>query len=215
MREITITRPKRMTCSAVTLKIEVNGVDVAKIKNNQQQVVQAEISPVTLRVHGGLFQGKGFQDSVTIPEGQENYHFQVDFISGKNSDVPILRPTKGEYVKDDNRLITLMGATFARLLLDEKVRTVLRKLPDACLKLAVEPAQWRVLFCQGGATKEIYHSEFSRAIGGFTAAAINFIENMDLKTPEGRAKICDKVLSDYACLPGYERLGQDCLVLKN
>lgn len=214
MREITITRPKRMECCAVTLKIEVDGSDVAKIKNNQQQVVQAEISPVTLRVHGGLFQGKSFQDTVILPEGQENYHFQVDFISGKNSDVPILRPCKGEYVKDDNRLITLMGATFARLLLDEKIRAALRTLPESCLRLVVEPAQWRVLFCHGSATKEIYHSEYSRFIGGFSAAAINFIENMDLKTSEGRAKICEKVLSDYACLPGYERLGTDCLVFK-
>ena len=214
MRDIIINRPKRMECCASTLKIEVNGVNVAKIKNNQRVVVQAEIGPVTLRVHGGLLQGKSFQDTVKLPEGQESYEFQVDFISTSNSYVPLLRPCKGEFVKDDTRLICLLGATFSRVLLDEKVRGALKKLPGACLKLVVEQSQWKVLICQAAAAKEVYHGEYSRAVGGIGAAVINLAENMDLKTPEGRAKVCDKVLTDYACLPGYERLGADCLVFK-
>lgn len=214
MREIIVRRPKRFECSAAKLKIEVDGADVEKIKNNQQASVQAETGPVTLRVHGGWFQGKAFQDTVKIPAGQESYQFQVDFISSRSTYVPLLRPFQGEFVKDDTRLIVLMGATFARLLLDEKVREGLRKLPGAQLRLVVEPFQWQVLLCHGGAVKELYKSEYSRLIGGFSAAAVNFIENMDLKTPEGREKIREKVLSDYACLPGYERVGEDCLVFK-
>lgn len=215
MREIVIHRPKRFECSASKLKIELNGIDVETIRNNQQVTVQAENGPVTLRVHGGWFQGKMFQDTVRIPAGQENYHFQVDFISSRNTYVPLLRPSKGEFVKDDTRLIVLLGTTFSRLLLDDKVRVGLRKLPDAQLRLVIQQHEWQVLLCQGSAAKELFRSEYSRVIGGFSAAVVNFAENQDLKTPEGRAKICDKVLNDYAaCLPGYERVGANTLVFK-
>jgi len=41
------------------------------------------------------------------------------------------------------------------------------------------------------------------------------MEHGDLGTAEGRAKICDKVLEDYAaCLPEYERIGEHGLVYK-
>lgn len=218
MREIIINRPKRFECAASALKVEVNGKDVEKLKNNQRIVVQADDGPQEIRVHGGFMSGKNFQDKVKIPAGSHSYELRVDFISvssGASSYVPLLRPCKGEFVKDDTRTITLLGATLCKLLLDEKLREGLKNLPGAQLRLLIEPTQWRLLLCLNGAAKELFKSEYSRATGGLTAALLNTIEHNDLKTPEGRAKICEKMMTDYVtCLPGYERAGADGIVFK-
>lgn len=216
MREIIISRPKRFECAAVALNVSINGKKLAKVKNNQRIVMQVDDGPQEIKVHGGFWSGKAFADTVKIPAGSHGYEFRVDFISATNSNyLPLLRPCSGEFVKDDTRTIALMGATLCKLLLDEKLREGLAKLPDARLRLIIEPTEWKLLLCLGGASKVLFNSEYSHATGGLTAAMINALEHGDLKTPEGRAKICDKVLTDYAsCLPEYERVGADGLVFK-
>lgn len=218
MRQILIYRPKRLECAASALKVEVNGKDVAKLKNNQRVVVDADDGAQEIRLHGGMLSGKSFQDKVTIPANNHNYQLRVDFLSvssGSSSYIPMMRPCGDTQGKDDTRLITLLGATLFKLLMDEKVRQGLKALPGAYLRLLIEPAQWRLLLCLDGAAKELFHSEYSRATGGLTAALLNTIEHADLNSPEGRAKLCDKVLNDYvACLPDYERSGADGIVFK-
>ena len=218
MREIIINRPKRMECAASALKVEVNGKDVEKIKNNQRIVVQVDDGPQDIRVHGGFMSGKNFQDKIKIPANHHNYRLRVDFISvssGSSSYVPLMRPCGEELGKDDTRLITLLGATLFKLLMDDKVRQGLKALPGAYLRLLIEPAQWRLVLCVEGKGQVLFHSEYSRATGGLTAALLNTIEHNDLKTPEGREKMCEKVLNDYvACLPDYERVGADGIVFK-
>lgn len=214
MREIIISRPKRFECAAVALNVTVNGRMLDKIKNNQRIVMQVDDGPQEIKVHGGFMSGKAFADTLKIPAGSHGYELRVDFISGNGSNyVPLLRPSSGEFIKADTRTITLLGATLCKLLMDEKLRDGLRNLPGAQLRLIILPTEWRVLLCHGDAAKTLFTSEYSHATGGLTAAMINALEHGDLKTPEGRAKICDKVMTDYAsCLPEYERVGADGLV---
>ena len=216
MREIIINRPKRFECAANALHVEVNGKRLAKLKNGQRIVITADDAAQEIRVCGGFLCGKAFQDKLTIPAGTHGYTLQVDFISSTSSNyLPMLRPGVAEWVKDDNRTITLMGATLGKLLLDAALQELMRKLPGARLQLAIEQAGWKLILRADALQKVLYQGEYSKAVGGLTAALVNALEHGDLGTPEGRAKICDKVLTDYACrLPEYVRAGEDCITFK-
>ncbi len=216
MREIIINRPKRFECAANALQVEVNGKKLAKLKNGQRIVISADDGAQSIRVCGGFLCGKAFQDKLDIPAGPFAYTLQVDFITSTSSNyLPRLRPCGGEWVKDDTRTITLMGSTLCKLLLDANLREALRKFPEARLQLVILPTEWKLVLRQGSASKELFRDEYSHAVGGFAAAMVNALEHGDLKTAEGRAKICDKVLTDYACcLPEYVRAGEDCIVFK-
>lgn len=216
MREIIISRPRRFECSAVALKVEVNGKELAKLKNDKRIVMQVDEGPQVIRVHGGFWSGKAFQDTVKIPAGQYSYTFQVDFISASSSNyVPLLRPFGGDHEKDDSRTITLLGSTLSKVLLEEKVREALRNIPGASLKLMLLPKEWRVLLWHDGGGQILLRSEYSHATGGLTAAIMNAVEHADLGTAEGREKMLDTIMNNYiAWLPDYERDGKYGLVLK-
>ena len=216
MRDIIINRPKRMECCAVTLKIEINGVNVAKIKNNQEQVVQAEIGPVKLRVHGGWPQGKGFQDTVIIPAGSESYRFQVDFVSAQRTNyLPVLRPCGDATEKADNRVTTIMGASLCKLLLQENLLNGLRSLPGASVKVMMLPDEWRVLLWHEGGGKILMRSEYYQHTDGLANLLITGIERQQLATQEGREAMLEKVMTGYVShLPQYERQGKYGIVLR-
>lgn len=216
MREIIISRPKRFECCAAKLNVSINGKKLAKLKNSQRIIMQVDDGPQEVKIDGGWFQGKMFKDVMMIPAGSGSYQLQVDFITSKSTYVPILRPCTGEaWVKDDPRVMTIMGSTLAKLLLDEKLRAGLRKLSGAQLRLVISQSDWKLLLCHNGATKELFVSEYASGSNGLAGALVNLIDRGDLTTPEGRAKVCDKVLTDYACtLPDYERVGADSFIFK-
>ncbi len=216
MREVIITRPKRFECSAMALQVEVNGKKLGKLKNGQRIVMQLEDAAQEIRVRGGFMSSRDFRDTLTLPAGPYSYHFQVDFISGKSASyLPLLRPFEGEFVKDDIRTVTLLGATLCKVLLSEKLRDALRQLPGAQLQLALDQADWRLLLHTGSAAKEVYRGAYSQAVGGLMAAMLNTLEHGGLATPEGRQELCAKVLADYvAFLPDYEMAGEDRITFK-
>lgn len=215
MREIVMSRPKRMECSAVALQVEVNGEKLGKLKNGQRMVMTADDGPQIIRVHGGFFSGKGFQDTLSLPAGSFSYELRVDFPSTGGGYEPVLRPCRGDFVKDDSRMIILMGAELTKLLLNEKFREGLRALVNARLHLMVLAKEWRLVLYHDGGGGIVYRCEYAKANAGFAGALISALEHGDLGTGEGRAKICRKVLDDYAaCLPEYERIGEHGLVFK-
>lgn len=216
MREITITRPKRVECCAVALQISINGEKKAKLKNGQSVTFQVEDAPQELRVHGGIFSGKAFADTVHIPAGPHGYTFRVDFVSDPISNyLPVLRPFGGEFVKDDLRVVTLLGAALCKLLLSEEIRDGLRKLPGASLKVLLLPKEWRLLLWHNGGGRILLNSEYERLHGGLSAAVINAVGNAELATEEGRTRTLDKIMTNYvAWLPEYERQGKYGIVLK-
>lgn len=216
MRQITISRPRRFECAAVALRVEVNGKKLAKLKNDKRIVMQVNEGKQIIRVHGGFFSGKAFQDMIKIPAGQCDYDLQVDFVSAEESNyVPVLRPCGSEPVKDDNRLVTLFGATLCKYLLEESVREMLSNLPDASIKVMLLEKEWRLVLFSGAGGKILLRSEYTPVGGGLSAAIVNAIERSDLGTKEGRERMLDKVMNDYvAWLPEYERQGKYGIVLK-
>lgn len=216
MREIAISRPKRVECCAVTLNVSVNGEKLAKLKNGQRIVMQVEDGPQEIRVHGGFFSGKDFQDTVRLPAGQQGYSLQVDFVSSvKSNYLPVLRPGGGEHVRDDARAVTLMGAALCKFLLSDEVRDGLRKFPGTSLKLLLLPQEWRVLLWRDGRGEILLRCEYERLEGGLSAAVINAVSNAELSSAEGRERILDRIMTDYvAWLPGYERDGKYGIVMK-
>lgn len=215
MREIIINRPKRFECAAVALHVEVNGKRLAKLKNGQRIVMNCDEGPQKIRICGGFFSGKAFQDTVHIPAGRFAYEFRVDFPSTSSNYAPVLRPSKGEFVKDDSRMVILMGAELTRFLLDEKFREGMKALTNARLHLMVLATEWRLVVYHDNGGGILYRSEYAKANRGFAGAVVSALEHGDLGTAEGRAKICNKVLDDYvACLPEYERISEHGFVYK-
>lgn len=216
MRDIIISRPKRFECAAVALKVEVDGKDLAKLKNGKRIVIQLDESKHSIRVHGGFFSGKNFQDGVKIPAGRYAYEMQVDFVSATGSNyLPVLRPGSGFHEKDDNRTTTVLGSTLCKYLLEEEVREALRSMPGASLKVMLLPDEWRLLLWTDAGGKILLRSEYYRLTGIFSNALITAIERQQLATKEGREEVLDKVMANYvACLPEYERQGKYGIVLK-
>lgn len=216
MREITITRPRRFECSALAIRVEVDGTHLAKLKNDKRIIMQLDDGAHTIRVHGGFLAGKQFQDGMKIPAGQQDYALQLDFVSApKVNYLPVLRPFGGEHVKDDNRTITLMGATLCKFLLEESVREALRTIPGASIKVMMLEKEWRVLLWHDAGGKILLRSEYYQLFGSFSDALITAIERQQLATKEGREEALDKVMTNYvAWLPGYERQGKYGVVFK-
>ena len=216
MREIIINRPKRFECSANALHVEVNGKRLAKLKNGQRIVITADDAVQEIRVRGGFLCGKAFQDKLSIPAGTHSYTLQVDFVSSDASNyLPVLRPAVKEWIKDDSRTVTLMGAELTKLLLDTKFRESLKTLTNARLHLMILPTEWRLVLYHDAGGGIVYRSEYAKANSGLAGAIVNALEHGDLGSAEGRAKICDKVLKDYACgLPEYVRIGEHGIAFK-
>ena len=214
MREIIISRPKRFECAAVALHVSVNGRKLAKIKNGQRIIMNCDEGSQEIHVGGGMF-NKKFQDTIKLPAGHFSYEFRVDFPSTGSSYEPVLRPSKGDFVKDDSRLVILMGAELARLLLDEQFRAGLKALSNARIHLMVVATEWRIVLFHDHGSSIVYRAGYAKANEGLAGALVSALEHGDLSTREGCEKITNKVLDDYAaCLPDYERIGKRGLVFK-
>ena len=216
MRNITITRPNRMECGAVALKVEVDGKHLAKLRNNKRILIQLDEGAHTIRVHGGFFSGKRFQDGIKIPKGKYDYELQVDFVSATGTNyLPVLRPYSGYHEKDDNRVTTIMGATLCKYLLEESLREALRTIPGASVKVLLLPNEWRVLLWYEGGGKILLRSEYYQHKDGLANALITAIERQQLATKEGREAVLDRVMTDYVgYLPEYARDGKYGIVMK-
>lgn len=216
MREIIISRPNRFECAAVALKVEVNGKHLAKLRNGKRIVMNVDESLQVIRVHGGFFSGKRFQDTIKIPAGGYSYPLQVDFVSARGTNyLPVLRPYGGYHEKDDNRVTTIMGSTLCKFLLEESLRAALRSIPGASIKVMMLADEWRVLLWYDGGGKILLRSEYYKQTDGFSNALITAIERQQLSTKEGREAVLDRVMTDYVgYLPEYARDGKYGIVLK-
>lgn len=216
MREIIISRPCRFECSALATRIEVDGKYLAKLKNDKRIIMQLDDGAHVIRVRGGFFAGKQFQDGMKIPSGRQDYSLQIDFAGvSEGKYLPVLRPFGGEHVKDDNRTMLLMGSTLCKYLLEEEVREALRTLPGACIRLMLLEREWRVLLLHDGGSNVLLRCDYYRRLGSFSDALITAIDQKRLATQEGREEALEKLMTDYvAWLPGYERQGKYGILFK-
>lgn len=216
MRELILRRPKRLEACAVTLHVELNGQKVGKLKNGGTLTLTMDDSRQTLRVHGGWMEGKSYQDQINLPKGNRGYCLQADFFSTRHSNnLPLLRPFAGTFTRDDPRLIAFMGATAAKLMLSDEIHTVMKDVPGARMRLVIAPDGWQLQLYANGAVHGIYRDHYAEDVGGIAGVLASAIERADLRTAEGRAHICSRILDDYLCaLPDYVREGEDCVIYR-
>ena len=216
MRVINIIRAKRMNGAAMKLTVEVDGYKMGKLGNGQQLAVQVDENVHELYVHGGALAGKEFCDRLPIPAGTYAYGFQIDMISYKNNNTkPILRPCADTALPENLRTISLIGITLTSVLLDAKLRSALVQMPQAVFQLGLYEDGWLLFLCHGGQKQVLVRQPYGQTRGSLLAAAINAIEHGDLKTPEGRAKVTEKIFADYLnYLPDYHRVGPDTFMFK-
>lgn len=207
MREIIIERLRRFECSGMALRVTLNGEKQGKLKNGQQLSLTAEDGAVELQVCGGFLTGKSFRDTVYLPAGTQNYRFRVDFASTGGGYQSVLRPCSGLDLREDPRLVLLLGAELTRLLLDEKFQAGMRKLNDTHLRLTLQPDAWRLVLADG---KAIYTGQFADAHAGFAGAVTTLMERAALKDPEKQREFVTRLVAEYACaLPQYQQTGED------
>ena len=214
MREITVIRPKRMEAAAVGLVLEIDGKKVGKLGNGGQASAQIDENSHELYIHGGLLAGKAFSAKLSIPAGPHSYTFQIDMLSITNGYKPVLRPTDGARLKDTLRSVTLIGVTLTDVLLNPKLHELAAALPEARFQLVLNEDKWCLMLMLGTQRQVITESPYSQTTGGLIGATLNIIDHADLKTPEGRMKMTDQIMTEYlAYLPGFSRTGADQFIM--
>lgn len=205
MREIRINRPKRMEAALTGLLVELDGQSQGKLANGKQLAFPADESAHELYLHGGMLANKAFSARLSLPAGSHSYAFQVDMLSITNGYKPVLRPCGQEVLHASTRTITLIGVTLTMALMDEKLRGILARLPQARLSVDLTDSQWQLLLCAGGARKAVLQQPYSQTKGSLLGIAINAVEHHDLQTPEGRAAMIQQLFDGYLrYLPDYE-----------
>lgn len=208
MRTIKIYRPKMMEACACKLIVEMDGKVIGKLANGMDISAEVDEQKHELYLHGGMFAGKDFSCKLNIPAGRYDYTLQTDMLSLTNGYKPMLRPCGTAPMGSAPRLRLLLGSTLTTLLLDDKLRDILKKLPGSRLNLVLEQEQWRLDVRLGQERKTLFTSPYSQTKGKLMAAAMNAVEQADLKTPEGREKLTELFLRDYvAYLPDYHLTG--------
>lgn len=212
MREIIVDRPRKFACAARKVRLAVDGRKVGVLKNGQRAVMQLDNAAHTIRVTGGWASSKSFRDEITIPAGMYGYTLRMDFVSiGQTAWRPVLRLCSLEQICENNDAVTNLGAQLARFLLNEEIRAQLRRRPDARLRLVIGPRDWRVLLVDGEKSTGLMQMPYEVGSGGWVGGVLSMMYHGTLDTEEGRRKILDLIMNEYALLPDYERVGEDLL----
>lgn len=216
MGTLKIYRPNRMTAAMSKVIVEIDGKKIDKLANGKELSIQIDEQAHELHVHFGFLSGKQCASKLMIPAGGFSYTFQTEMMELTNGTKPVLVPGGSATRKEASRVIQLMVSTLTTVLLDQKLRDILASVPGARLKLSVEEQQWGLFVCAGTESKLLLNQPYSQRKGSLLAAATNFLEHGDLRTPEGRAKFVDMIFTEYLqYLPDYQQVGNDELALKN
>lgn len=213
MRNIQINRPKRFVVALVTMIVNVDGKKAAKLKNGAQITLQVDENQHELRVHGGVFNGKAFSWTLTIPAGTLDYAFQVDLLENQQGETgPVLRPCGAEPLSDKvTGVVSHLGTTLTRELLGGETRAVMAGMPGARLTLNLEETGWDLVLRQGEERKTVLEAQPYFNMSGALIIQVNAsLNRAGLKTPEGREEILNTVFREYlAYLPGYRVVGEN------
>lgn len=210
MREIKITRTKQMEGGIAALSVDVDGEKKGKLPNGKEITLFVDEGAHEISVHGGVFTGKDYADKIVIPAGNYSYKLKIEMLTYKNQNFkPVLRAGDG-IEKWVMRTTILMGIGLTQLLMDEKLRDILRKLPQARLKIIVEKTEWGVVLLCDGQGQIIVRQPHGQTKGKLMGLMLNALEQADFQTPEGCQKRLEQIFTDcLAFLPDYERTGED------
>lgn len=215
MRTLKIFRPKRMLGSAAKMTVEIDGKKIDKLANGKELSTTIDAQTHELHVHFGALAGKKCSSKLMIPAGIFSYALQVEMLELTNGNMPVLVPCGGSTQNEPSRVVQLMVSTLTTALMDQKLRDILAKVPGARLKLVVEENQWGLIICAGAERKTVLVQPYSKRRGNLFAVATNWLEHIDLNTPEGREKFTNMIFTEYLqYLPDYQCVNNFELVLK-
>lgn len=219
MRTLKIYRLKNAWASLTKLTVEMDGKKIGKLANGKDLSIPINEQAHELHIRLGALAGKNASSRLMIPAGSFSYAFQTEMMELTNGTRPVLVPYGGSDKAEPSRIMQLMVSTLTTVLLDQNLRDILVKAPDARLRLVVEEQQWGLVVCAGTERKTVLTQPFSHRKGGLLDAAINRIEQSmdgDLRTPEGRDTFADTIFTKYLqYLPDYQPGRSHELVLKN
>ena len=215
MRTLKIIRPKVMLASIAKLTVEIDGKKIDKLASGHELSTIIDEQTHELHVHFGLLGGKNASSKLMIPAGNFSYTFQTEMLELTNGNKPILVPHgKSTPQGTPSRVVQLMVSTLTTALLDQKLRDILVKIPGARLQLAVGEKQWGLILCVGTEKKTVLVQPYSSRRGNLFAVATNYLEHIDLNTPEGREKFMHMIFTEYLqYLPDYQCVNNFELVL--
>ena len=212
MRSIRIIRPRCMEAAMNALFVEIDGQRMEKLANGKEATVSIDEGKHSIAVRGGKLASKQFFDELVIPSGNQSYAFFINMMSlGDNGYKPVLRPCKGEALKSSPvRPVLTIGREASAIVLDEKLRGMMKELSGSYLTLNLLEGGWSMEICFGPERKQIMARPYLKIKGKLMAAAMNLIEQGGFQTPESRAETTETLMSEYlALLPGYERVGEN------
>ena len=216
MRTIKIFRPKRMLAGMTKMTVEIDGKKIGKLANGQELSTTIDEYAHELYVHFGVLAGKNCSSKLMIPAGRFSYALQTEMLELTNGNMPVIVPFGGSLQNEPSRVVQLMVSTLTTALMDQKLRDVLAKIPGARLRLVVEEQQWGLVVCVGTERKSLLVQPYAKRKGSLLATATNFLEHIDLHTPEGREKFANMIFSEYLqYLPDYQQIGKFELILKD
>lgn len=198
------------------MTVEIDGKKIDKLANGQELSTTIDEQAHELHVHFGVLAGKKSSFKLMIPAGSFSYAFQTEVMELTNGSMPVLVPCGGSTQNEPSRVVQLMVSTLTAALMDQKLRDILVKVPDARLQLVVEEQQWGLVVCAGKERKTLLVQPYSKRKGSLLAAATNYLEHVDLHTAENRDKFVHMIITEYLqYLPDYQQIGNGEFVLKN
>lgn len=207
MRTLKIIRPKAMEACAMKLTVEIDGHSVGKLANGKELSTEMDEQSHEIYLHGGLFAGKDFNYKLTIPSGSYSYNLQIDMLSVNDGYKPVLRPCGDTPIKASTRLNTLMAAELTELFFNEKLRGVLKDLPNARLQIVLGAEEWKLEVCAGSsARRTVSTNGYSKYSGSVLGSAVDRVARQAFDTPEGQEEFFNKLHEMYLqYLPDYTR----------
>lgn len=215
MRTLEIHRPKRMLACAMKMTVEIDGKKIGKLANGQELSTTIDEQPHELRVRFGILAGRKASSRLMIPAGSFSYALQTEIMELTNGSKPVLLPYGGASKEEPSRVVQLMVSTLTATLLDQELRNILAKVPEAQLQLVAEEQQWELAVCAGTERKTLLVQPYSQRKGSLLDVALNAIDHRELQSPEDRDKFACTILTEYLqYLPDYQQVGNHELVFQ-
>lgn len=208
MRTLKLIRPKAMELGAVKLTVEIDGHSIGKIGNGKELSTELDDQSHEIYIHGGFFSSKDTTYKLTIPSGNYSYNLQMDMLTVNSGNYkPVLRPCGDTPVKASTRLNTVLAAELTELFFNEKIRSVLKELPNSRLQIVLGDQEWKLDVCAGdSARKTVSHDSYASHGSSVLGSAVDRVAREAFATPEGQEKFLNEFHTMYLqYLPDYTR----------
>lgn len=215
MRTLKLCRPKRMLACMTKVIVELDGKKIGKLANGKELSIPLDEQTHELRVR--FRGGKTYASKIMIPAGSFSYALQTEMLEMTFGTKPVLVPFGGPTEIEPSRLVQLLVSTLTAALMDQNLRDICAKLPDARLQLVMDEEKWELVVCTGSEQKTVLAQPYSSRSGSSMDAILNVLDHTkdgDLCKTEGRERFANMVFAKYLQhLPDYQPVGKHALML--